>query len=257
MEPLKGANAKVLSEDRDINVPWLPFDGDDALWIDDVPGEMYAWAPSGELELGEDVLCVAASIGSDDVGKCEFTVTHPTFSGGLNYVNAVDGRNGYDLNPDDFLLKASITASPAGGSPGETIVIQVVDFPKGRALSNVEISRQTLGCSGCGGSADETGADNFQIVIPNWVKAGAQELRVSTNIGTAANPDWVRASTIIDLLGPQINVTPGSVLANQRISLVGTGFSPGSVIANESDTTPGSVIPECEYRRPCYSRYSD
>ena len=34
-------------------------------------------------------------IGSNDVGKCEFTVTHPTFGGGLNYINAVDGRNGY------------------------------------------------------------------------------------------------------------------------------------------------------------------
>ena len=241
MIPLPGRGAKTISDGHDINVPWVPFDGDDARWIDSVPGEMYAWAPSGELELGEDVLCVVAKIGSDDVGRCEFTVTHPTFSGGLNYVNAVDGRNGYDINPDDFLLEASIAASPAGGSPGETIVIQVVDFPKGRPLTDVEISRQSLQCGGCGGSADETGADNFQIVIPNWVKAGSQELRV-TAVDAAGNT--VRASTNIDLLGPQINVTPGIVLANQRISLVGTGFSPGSVIANESDTTRGSVTPE-------------
>ena len=213
--------------------PWFP--GDDVI----INGNLQA--PSGELELGEDVLCVVASIGSDDVGRCEFTVTHPTFSGGLNYVNAVDGRDGYDISPADFLLKASITASPAGGSPGETIVIQVVDFPKGRPLTDVEISRQSLECGGCGGSADTTGADNFQIVIPNWVKAGSQELRVTS---TLPNGDKVRASTNIDLLGPQINVTPGTVLANQRISLVGTGFSPGAVIANESDTTPGSVLPE-------------
>ena len=240
MIPLPGVGAAALSEAHDINVPWLPLDGANALWIDDVPGERYAWAPNRELDQGEDVLCVVGKIGSDDVGKCEFTVTHPTFSGGLNYVNAVDGRDGYDSTPDDFVLKASITASPAGGSPGETIVIQVVDFPRGKSLSDVEISRQTLGCGGCGGSADSTGADNFQIVIPNWVKAGSQELRITS--GTGDNK--VRASTIIDLLGPQINITPSTVLANQRISLVGTGFSPGAVIANAGDDEPGSVLPE-------------
>ena len=197
----------------------------------------YAMAFNRNLDLGEDVLCVVGSIGSDDVGKCEFTVTHPTFSGGLNYVNAVDGRDGYDLTADDFLLKASITASPAGGSPGETIVIQVVDFPREQVISMVEISRRPLTCGGCGGSADSTGADNFQIVIPNWVKAGAQELRVTSGTGSSA----VRATAVIDLLGPQINVTPGTVLANQRISLVGTGFSPSAVIANDED--PDEVAP--------------
>ena len=231
----KALYSAAIADDseRGNTVGWFP--GDDVV----INGNLQA--PNGELELGEDVLCVVASIGSDDVGRCEFTVTHPTFAGGLNYVNAVDGRDGYDISPADFLLKASITASPAGGSPGETIVIQVVDFPKGRPLTDVEISRQSLECGGCGGSADTTGADNFQIVIPNWVKAGSQELRVTS---TLPNGDKVRASTNIDLLGPQINVTPGTVLANQRVSLVGTGFSPGAVIANESDTTPGSVTPE-------------
>ena len=214
------------------NVPWLP--GEDVTNDD---GELMA--PNGELDPGEDELCVAAKISSDDVGRCEFTVTHPTFSGGLNYINAVDGRDGYDLSPADFLLKASITASPAGGSPGETIVIQVVDFPASMTIDLVQIARRTV--TGWSAAADATGADNFQIIIPNWVKGGSQELRVSTNIGTAAAPDWVRASTNIDLLGPQINVTPGTVLANQRISLVGTGFSPSAIIANDDD--PFEVAP--------------
>ena len=180
-------------------------DGDDgtALHIDP---DGYAWSPNGNLDLSDDVLCAVGKIGGNDVGKCEFTVTHPTFAGGLNYVNAVDGRDGYAFEPDTFLLEASITASPAGGSPGETIVIQVVDFPPNMQITSVQISRQAV--TGWSAAADGTGADNFQIVIPNWVKAGSQELRVSTNIGTADDPDWVRASTNIDLLGPQINVTP-------------------------------------------------
>ena len=102
-------------------------------------------APNGKLDLGEDELCVAPKIGSDDVGTCEFTITHPTFSGGLNFVNAVDGRNGYDISPADFVLKASISASPAGGSPGEIMVIQVVDFPPSRAISDVQIARRSGG----------------------------------------------------------------------------------------------------------------
>ena len=139
-----------------------------------------------------------------------------------------------------FELKASISASPKGGSPGEIIQIQVVDFPPSTSITMVEISRTLV--SG-GGATDPTGAASFQITIPNWVKAGAQELRVTA---VDADGENVRASTVIDLLGPQINVTPGTVLANQRISLVGSGFSPGAVIANESladgHTTPSISI---------------
>ena len=194
----------------------------------------------GELNSGEDVLCIDPSIGSDDVGTCEFNVTHPTFRSGadMNMINAVDGRDGYVSKYDGkvldlpkFELKASISASPKGGSPGEIIQIQVVDFPPNTSISLVQISRTAV--SG-GGATDSTGAESFQITIPNWVKAGAQELRVTANKVDAAG-DNVRASTVIDLLGPQINVTPGTVLANQRISLVGSGFSPGAVIANDTD----------------------
>ena len=200
---------------------------------------------NGILDGGEDVLCIDASISGDDVGSCEFNVTHPTFSSGadMNRINAVDGRNGYvskrdgkDFDLPKFELKASISASPAGGSPGEIIQIQVVDFPPSTSITMVEISRTLV--SG-GGATDSTGAASFQITIPNWVKGGMQELRVEASDGTSA-------STVIDLLGPQINVTPGTVLANQRISLVGTGFSPGAVIANESladgHTTPSISI---------------
>ena len=119
--------AAIEADDERGNVAYVPVKDDGSALH--VYGDGYAWAPNNNLDLGEDVLCVAARIGGDDVGKCEFNVTHPTFSGGLNYVNAVDGRDGYAPKPDTFVLKASISASPAGGSPGEIMVIQVVDFP--------------------------------------------------------------------------------------------------------------------------------
>ena len=45
---------------------------------------------NGMLNSGEDVLCSVPSV-SGNMGSCEFEVTTPTFSTGINYVNAVDG----------------------------------------------------------------------------------------------------------------------------------------------------------------------
>ena len=202
---------------------------------------------NGDLELGEDVLCVAAKVGKDDIGTCEFEVTHPTFSGGpvagqMNYINAVDGRNGYVNKMDGdmfdlpmYELGASINATPKGGSPGEIILIQLLDFPTNSPVTDVRIANRSLISTAYSATTDSTGAVNFPITIPNWVKAGTQQLKVYAG--------GENGSQNVDLLGPQIQVTPKSVLANQRVSLVGTGFSPGAVIANERDSLAGSVDP--------------
>ena len=201
----------------------------------------------GTLDLGEDTLCTDQSISSDSIGTCEFIVTHPTFDGGINYINAVDGRNGYINKPDDvdgdkplaerrtddlivgdgkedgmtfelaeFELTASVKATPEGGSPGEIIQLQVVDFPVG-PIYRVEIGRQIY----CGGlspdgtssdctaaAVDSQGSTNFQVEIPNWVKGGIQELRVTGQKENPSDDDRVKASTNVTLVGPQINVTP-------------------------------------------------
>ena len=86
--------------------------------------------PTAELDQNEDVLCVVDAIDGNDIGTCEFTVNHPTFEGGSkNYVNAKDGRGNYSTEGANFILEASISASPASGSPGERILVQMVDFP--------------------------------------------------------------------------------------------------------------------------------
>ena len=227
------------SEIGNIDPSYVPLDDDDdPLHYRMVSGTGYVLAPNRLLEAGEDVLCVDADINSDDVGSCEFTVTHPTFAAGLNYINAVDGKNGY-AKPTTFLLKASIQATPDGGSPGEIMLVQVVDFKSN--IGKVTIGGQVW-CSDagdsdpdgetrlCAGTVDNSGAGNFKITIPNWVRAGAQELKVFDDRDPAAS-----ATDSVTLLGPQINVSPKTVLGNQRISLVGTGFSPGAVIANDRD----------------------
>ena len=218
----------------------IPIDDDgDALYDDD--GD--ALAPNRKLDLGEDTLCEVSQIGGDDVGICEFTVTHPTFRGGINYINAVDGRNGYvDVDEDlgEFELTASISASPAGGSPGEIILIQMVDFPVGPVvmvqLSRTEVCGPANTTPTCNGSVDLTGSGNFKIIIPNWAKSGSQELRVTGQNDAADDP--VRGAKNVVISGPQIQVTPGSVVANQRISLVGVGFSSGAHITRVAPGIP-------------------
>ena len=193
-----------------------------------------AMQPDKILDLGEDVLC-QETVASNDAGSCEFTVTHPTFQGGVNYISAVDGRNNTAVGHAEFVLKQSIQASPASGSPGEIMLVQVVDFPVSQPVSRIQLGgleycgslanpyRDIITCSV--GSTDGSGSANFAVTVPNWARSGTQQLKVFIA--------GKNASTNVDIGGPQINVTPGSVQANQRISLVGTGFSSNAVIGDD------------------------
>ena len=181
------------------------------------------------LDTNEDVICSVPAVGGDDVGSCEFVVSSPTFVGGDNYVNAVDGRNNNDVMMDDdqkFTLKPSLSATPAGGSPGELILIQLTTFPNNVAVSRVAIGGRNLDKNSYSGSVGSQGTGTFSITVPNWAVPGKQQLKV-----WAGSED---ADTNITIGGPRVTVTPAAVLANQRISLVGTGFSSSAEIARVS-----------------------
>ena len=61
------------------------------------------------------------------------------------------------------------------------------------------------------------GEQSFNVSIPDGAPQGSQELRVET----ATEND----STNIVITGPVITTTPSTVLANQRVSLTGSGFT--------------------------------
>ncbi len=193
----------------------------------------YAGPPAREtngiLEQGEDVLCAAVSSG-DHVASCEFMVSTPVFKSGYNYVNAKDGDGNYGtFKMDDdqrFELKPSIRATPDGGSPGEIIQVQLASFMPG-TVSRVSLGGRDV-CGGptppgdgpCNGSVNNQGTGTTRVAIPNWAGAGIQELKV-----------WVGDqddNTNVTIAGPRIVSTPSTVVANQRVSLVGTGFSPNA-----------------------------
>ena len=198
-------------------------------------------------------LC-SAQVGSDDVGKCSFDVTSPLFKSGPNYINVKDGRNQSVAASKTFTLEPSIAVTPGQASIGDSVQVQMYDFIGSTAVQGVRIARQYL-CSATSGvklmtacgegytkwtpgsSTSALGEQSFNLVIPDDAPQGVQELRVET----AGEND----STNIIITGPTITSTPATVLANQRVSLTGSGFTSSSSIAGilfAGDAIPDSKI---------------
>ena len=218
----------------------LPFDDDDNSNTVRVDALV---APNGAKDSNEERLCSAVANGQD-IASCKFEVTNPPFVGGdtSNYVNGIDGRGNpsHENGNDDqrFLLLPSISATPNGGSPGEVMLVQLADFPVGASVIQVQLSRRDI-CGGiavnasgnpmtCQGSTDGSGNVNISVVIPNWAEPGKQELRVFT-------ADDGDDNITVDISGPVITPTPRMVVANQRVSLVGSGFFAGAKIGDCDD----------------------
>ena len=178
---------------------------------------------NGTRDQTEFDLC-AVTVSSADIGECTFEITNPPFQRGDNFVNAVDGRNNKasTIEDDDqkFELKSSITATPAGGRPGDTIQVQLTDFAPG-AITVVQLARRDV-TGAPKPTVPGTGDLNFRITIPDWAPEGQQDLLVES-----ANDD---ANTTVTITGPVIQATPSSVVPNQKVNLVGTGFTAGETI---------------------------
>ena len=186
-----------------------------------------------------DPLC-AANADGNDIAKCEFTVTSPLFQPGDNYINGVDGRSNPGTKSKAFKLEASISANPASGAPGDSIQIQLNDFNQG-SVTGVLIARRYI-CEMDGeanmlarqcptGYSKWTpneaipmnGELTFRVVIPNDAPRGVQDLRVESTGGNDG--------TNITIAGPRVTSNPATVIANQRLSLTGSGFTSNSRIS--------------------------
>ena len=153
----------------------------------------------------------------------------------MNYINAFDGRSNTADESKAFELEPSIEVSPKSGSPGESLLIQLYDFPGTPSVTAVNIARRTLCNNGMLAADDRQGLRrqwqqvfrhiiprSFRLVMPNRAPLGVQDLQVKTT-GGADN-------TNIVISGPLVTSTPSTVLANQRVSLVGTGFAANAKI---------------------------
>lgn len=210
---------------------------------------------NGLRDVGEVTLCDVARVSGNDTGSCDFTVSNPPFVvGDQNFVGAVDGR-GQTANKaannkhgdQQFELTPTISAAPASGNPGDTILIQLYDFPPNSSVTRVDLARQlelaeergettqnTVSFTSVGIGAD--GSANFQMTVPNWAPEGVLDLKVTAG-GKSDN-------ITITVGGPEVTATPSTVLANQRINLVGSGFSPNSRVCCGTQVTGEAQDPE-------------
>ena len=229
---------------------------------------------NGVKDGGEAELC-DADVGSDDTASCSFDVNKPPFAPGTygsgdndgcgaftdddedmtgslvqncNLINGVDGRDNtvtVSRDEDDIMdndgdiedyainLVPSLSASPTTANPGETVLLQLRDFESG-SVTAVEVAGEPV--DGFSAQAiPNSGDHNFSIIIPNDVPEGKQALRIFVD-GDGSE----RVTMTIG--GPVMRATPSDVVPNQRISLVGTGFS-RDADELESITIGGEMIP--------------
>ena len=213
---------------------------------------------NGSLDTDEVELCNALVEGND-IAYCQFTLSVPPFAPGLgacgdqngsgqvvsvilncNFINASDASSGSSIlvrqSPNgqeipvreaDQVLDLVGTLKTATG-PSGGIELEVVDFPAG------VISAVTIG----GLPADvgqlevgDTGRLFFIVPVPNGLPLGRHYLRVvvdRTDGACLPEPDpCFYKESVVDVSQPltMVRAFPLEVVANQRISLSGVGFS--------------------------------
>jgi hypothetical protein len=202
----------------------------------------------GVRDSGEIDLC-SAEVASDDTASCSFTVTLPPFdvgtygSGGscsytgtesdCNFINAIDGRANTktiasqdDVDASKFEVEGKITAVPDSGSPGDNIVIQVEDYAASTSITTLHFAQKAVTTNSAGSaltglSTDASGNLTFTVTIPDEVATGKQAVKFVSGGQTQRDT--------VTIAGANVTATPsGDVKPNQRITLIGSGFSTGS-----------------------------
>ena len=140
---------------------------------------------SGDLkcDINSDVLDCNFVNGADGIGNVPTTIT------GVG--DQVIARDMGMVDDQTFELKAAVSISPSGGSVGDSIQIQMTDFPANASVNSVTIAGVMV--TGVSASADPRGNRSFSITIPNNVPQGVERLEVK-----AGDPE-VTANTKITI----------------------------------------------------------
>ena len=215
----------------------------------------------GVRDAGEIDLC-SAEVASDDTASCSFTVTLPPFdvgtngSGGscsytgtesdCNFINAIDGRANTktigsqdDVDASKFEVEGKVTAVPDSGSPGDNIVVQVEDYAASTAITSLAFAQKAVTTNSAGTTlttlaTDASGNLTFTVTIPDEVAPGKQAMKFVA--GGQTQRDTVTIG------GASVTATPSeSVKPNQRITLIGSGFTTGGSATINSSGDNSSI----------------
>jgi hypothetical protein len=203
----------------------------------------------GVRDSGETDLCSGGV--SSSVATCDFVVGNPPFSVGegtdvtpsayanaatmtgcctaANLINAVDGENNTaqwsnaeDLAKAVFELEGSISVVPSSANPGDTVTIQITDAGDGALASCLLVA---TACGSFSGTVPASGSLDVTATIPDGVPSGEQTLYVT-------DADGNEFDTEITVGSATVTSTPATgAVANQRITMSGSGFTASSTVA--------------------------
>ena len=164
-----------------------------------------------------------------------------------NYINAMDTEEpkanviSADRMNDmpQFTVDRSLTVSPVSANVGDTVRLELRDYPDGGTIPARPVTDpptttggpiEIAGVSHWPKSSTpvSNGDADFEVVIQNGVPPGLHEISLD-HLGA----DGVDAETKITVGGATLILTPSSAVPNQTISVVGRGFSSRSTINHE------------------------
>jgi len=222
---------------------------------------------TGTQIVGTDLTVAAATKAHPDnsdvtiVGNCTFNIM-----AGCNFINFVDSVNrdttGEFSEPLDqtavtrqiMELDQSISASPNEGNVGDRITISLFDWPASEDVEKIELGGLLVDLSKATTSIPKTGASgevSFTFLIPGVADDGV------TRIPTGRVPlkvfvDGKNEDTNITISGANLSLSHETVLANQDLTITGSGFTEGGGICIlQGDITLSNVAVEIDDADDC------
>ena len=180
--------------------------------------------------------------GSLDIADGAFTYTV------LTDVTNSSGNNVFDTGPNDITVndsqgktaaaavhtvKASFSISPEEISPGEKVVISLIDAPEDKKPTTVRFAGDTTTeVTGTDiGNADDALDTTWDVTVPDLGRTGTLEMRV-----VVADIDDLTKNVMVAT--KDLTLSPSTAVAGQDITIQGSGFS-GSGEGDTSITIDG------------------
>jgi hypothetical protein len=169
----------------------------------------------------------------------EFTATvlvnTTQFGVGANSINAFDGTGTIATTFRNWSLTGSVTTDKSSVKRGETLVVKLRQFATGAptvlSIGGAGINVTALAATSATGSADYT------VTVPATTALGTQSVIVAV-VGEAA-----ARSVTITVAGAPLTLSPSTAVAEQEITVSGSGFNATNTIpAATGVTIQGTAI---------------
>ena len=209
-----------------------PFVTGNGNWINVVDGENSRFGAFAFADTTSDgKVDVRLAVAYDDAGDLMWPAVGATVSTVIGDGIVIET---HDLT--EFLRQITIantvTLSPATAGVGDTVQIDLKDWPKTDVVNAAQVAGISISVSNA--VIDDNGQANFEVEIPDNVPVGTHKLYV--RVGTTTE------SANITIGGASLVVTPTSVVPNQSMSVIGRGFKGGAYINRDANDVPIGTV---------------